>query len=79
MRLTWRRKRGDGPRFEKALFSIMGPAQIGEDRPPDGYVPDETAELCDRCGQRWDRHERRSSSNMTYTVCPPAQESHPNG
>ena len=75
MTSTRRRKQrsdedGERPLFEKALFSIMGPAQIGEDRAPDGYVPDDTANYCPKCQQPWTEHERVHSSNMTYTVCP---------
>ena len=65
-------RRTGRPRFERALLSIMGPAQIGENKPPEGYEPDESANFCDRCGQLWDAHERVHSSNMTYTVCPKA-------
>ena len=70
-----RGRRKDGrPAFERALLSVMGPAQIGENRPRDGYVADESANFCDRCGRLWDDHERVHSSNMTYTVCPPPQD-----
>lgn len=58
-------------RWEKAIFSVMGPAQIGENRAPEGYVPDESANLCHKCGQRWDAHERVHTGTMTYRRCPP--------
>ena len=69
-----RRKDRSSPAFERALFSIMGPAQIGENKPPDGYVPDEAANYCRKCGQPWDEHRRVHSPNMTYAVCPAPEE-----
>ena len=56
--------------FERFLFSFMGPPQLGEDRAPAGYVPDPAADLCHKCGQPWDRHERVHTGTMTYRVCP---------
>jgi hypothetical protein len=56
--------------FEKAMFSFMGPAQIGENRAPEGYVPDESANLCHKCRQPWDAHERVHTGTMTYRRCP---------
>ncbi|MCW2542862.1 MAG: hypothetical protein JWM40_414 [Frankiales bacterium] len=55
---------------ERFLFSIMGPAQIGEDRAPVGYVPDESAHFCPRCDQRWTAHERVHTGAITYRRCP---------
>ena len=66
--------KGSRPAFERALFSIMGPAQIGENKPPEGYLPDESANFCPKCGQPWDDHDRASSANMTYAVCPTGRE-----
>ena len=57
-------------RLERGLFLVMGPAQIGEDKPPEGYVPDEAANLCQKCGQPWDAHGRVHTGNMTYRPCP---------
>src|SRR4051794_34411594 len=59
-----RGRRGQG-RFESVLFSFMGPPQLGENRPPAGYVPDEAANLCHKCGRQWDVHERVHTGTMT--------------
>ncbi|MCW2778971.1 MAG: hypothetical protein JWN17_2696 [Frankiales bacterium] len=56
--------------FERLLFSFMGPPQIGEDRPREGYVPDPQADLCHRCGRPWTEHGRVHTSSMTYRPCP---------
>lgn len=60
-------------RFQAFLLSIMGPASIGENKAPEGFVPDEAASLCPKCHQPWDDHGRVHSDNMTYRPCPPAQ------
>lgn len=63
-------KRKVREKFEKAMFSFMGPAQIGNNEAPEGYVPDEAANLCHKCGQPWDAHERVHTGTMTYRRCP---------
>jgi hypothetical protein len=55
---------------ERFLLSIMGPAQIGEDKAPAGYVPDEAANFCPRCDRRWEEHERVHTGAITYRRCP---------
>ena len=79
----WRRTTKDGrdasstdpgrSTFERGLFAIMGPPQIGEDKPREGYVPDEAANLCPKCGRLWDLHGRVHAVNMTYRPCPAPQ------
>lgn len=64
------RAAGRGP-LERVLFSFMGPPQLGEHRAPEGYVPDAAADLCPKCGQPWDAHERVHTGSMTYRRCPP--------
>jgi hypothetical protein len=74
-RLIRRRRRGTArgrPGFERALFSFMGPPQIGEDRAPEGYVQDEAANRCPKCHQPWDEHESVHTGSMTYVRCPAA-------
>jgi hypothetical protein len=61
-------------RFERGLFAVMGPAHIGENTPRPGYVPDEAANVCHRCGQPWDSHGRVHATNMTYRRCPLPQD-----
>ena len=67
-----RQKRGGRGRFERLMFSFMGPPQLGENKAPEGYTPDEAANLCRKCGQEWDAHERVHTGTMTYRRCPPA-------
>jgi len=59
--------------WERSLFTFMGPPQLGEDRAPDGYVPDEAANLCHKCAQPWEEHERVHTGSMTYRRCPEGQ------
>ena len=59
--------------FERVLFSVMGPPQLGEDKAPEGYVPDAAADLCRKCGRPWDAHERVHTGTMTYRRCPAPQ------
>ena len=56
--------------FERIMFSFMGPPQIGENKVREGYVPDAAADLCPKCGQPWDAHQRVHTGTMTYRVCP---------
>lgn len=70
-----RRRRASEPdvgqrSFEKVMFSFMGPPQLGEHRAPAGYVPDDAANHCHKCGQQWDVHERVHTGTMTYRRCP---------
>ncbi len=69
------RRGGSGGRglFERILFSVMGPPQLGEHKAPEGYVPDPAASLCHRCGQPWDAHERVHTGSVTYRRCPEPQ------
>jgi hypothetical protein len=60
-------------RLERGLLAIMGPPQLGEDKPREGYVPDEAANLCHKCGQPWDAHGRVHTANLTYRPCPAPQ------
>jgi hypothetical protein len=61
-------------RFERGLLAVMGPAQVGENKPREGYVPDEAANLCPKCGQPWDVHGRVHTGKMTYRPCPAPQD-----
>ena len=57
--------------FERTMFTFLGPPQLGENKPPDGYVADQAATLCHRCGEPWDRHARVDSGTFHYRKCPP--------
>ena len=62
-------------RFERFLLSVMGPPQVSPDAPPPGYVPDEAAQLCHKCGRPWTEHERVHTGRQTYLNCPSATPS----
>ena len=72
-RIFKRRNKEDLGVLERSMFSVMGPPQLGENRAPDGFVPDAAAELCGKCGQPWDAHERVHTGSMTYRRCPASQ------
>jgi hypothetical protein len=69
-----RQKRVGRGRFERLMFSFMGPPQLGENKAPEGYTPDAAANLCHKCGQEWDVHERVHTGTMTYRRCPSAPD-----
>lgn len=69
-----RRNNKDGlGALERSMFSVMGPPQLGENKAREGYVPDPADELCRKCGQSWDAHERVHTGSMTYRRCPTSQ------
>ena len=57
-------------RFERFLFSIMGPAQVGDPKAPLTYVPAAEEQRCAKCGHPWDEHERVHTGTITYRRCP---------
>lgn len=63
-------KRAGRGRFERFLFSFMGPPQLGDVSAPTTVAPDPAADLCHRCATPWAGHERVQTSSMTYTRCP---------
>jgi hypothetical protein len=65
------RAAGEMSWWERFMFSFMGPPQLGDLSAPSTYRPDPRAELCGRCGQPWDVHER-VYGNGTSLRCPPA-------
>ena len=74
--MTRRRTRRDAAGrglLERVMFTFMGPPQLGEDKPREGYVADEAANLCHKCARPWDEHERVHTGSMTYRRCPTAQ------
>ena len=68
MRWRWR---GRGL-FERSLFSVMGPPELGDHAAPEGFVADPAADACHRCGRPWQDHGRVHTGSMTYRPCPPA-------
>jgi hypothetical protein len=59
--------------WERFMFSFMGPPQLGENKVREGYVANEAANLCHKCSQPWDAHERVHTGSMNYRRCPAPQ------
>lgn len=71
MRNPFKRRDKDGLGvLERSMFSVMGPPQLGENKPRQGYVPDPRANLCHKCGVSYDEHERVHNGTVTYRRCP---------
>ena len=66
---TMKRKDGRG-RWERALFTVMGPPQVGDVNDPVPVPAHRIVDICPRCGQPRDDHEIIRSPQLTYTVCP---------
>ncbi len=57
-------------RFERVLFSFMGPPQLGDLHAPARNLPPRPVELCGRCSQPYDDHEIVRDPGLTYSRCP---------
>ena len=73
--MSARRPRASGPGtragfFERMLFTVMGPPQVGDVNAPSTIVPDAAAALCHRCSQPWDEHAIVRTGSRTYPRCP---------
>jgi hypothetical protein len=55
--------------FERSLFSVMGPPQLGDVHAPVPDLPVRPVELCPRCEQPRDEHEVVRTPRLTYTRC----------
>jgi len=69
----WRRRKrekGERPWFEAGLFTVMGPAQVGDVNAPLTYTPTAADLQCDRCKQPWDQHTVSRADNRTIAHCP---------
>jgi hypothetical protein len=62
-------RRGRG-RWERALFSVMGPPQLGDAGPPAHEVPPPPAAACPKCSRSYDLHEVVRDPRLTWTRCP---------
>ena len=68
-----RRRRGEAdpgrsPRlglFERSLFSVMGPPQLGDVNAPVPDLPARPVELCPKCEQPRDEHEVVRTPRLT--------------
>lgn len=56
-------------RFERFLFSFMGPPQLGDPAEPVTPAPGQ-AGRCPTCQRPYDMHEIVRSPRLTYTRCP---------
>lgn len=70
-----REPRASGPgtragRFERLLFGVMGPPQLGDVTAPRTVEPDAAAALCPKCAQPWDAHQRVRTPSRSYLACP---------
>ena len=60
-----------GPsRFERLLFRVMGPPQLGDPSAPSTLARDPAADRCPRCGSPWDEHPRVRTATRSYATCP---------
>ena len=55
--------------YEKLLFSVMGPPQLGDPDEPAAVPRDSAADRCHRCGAPWSDHERIAGP-VTHLRCP---------
>ena len=59
-----------GRLFERGLFSVMGPPQLGDLSAPARELPARPVDLCSRCGGDRDAHEVVRTASLTYTRGP---------
>ena len=66
-----RREDHDKPagRWDRFLFRIMGPPDVGDLNAPPREVP-VRVDICPTCGQSRDTHEVVRTGRLTYTQCP---------
>ena len=65
-----RTRRAGRSRFERVLFSVMGPPQLGDLHAPTRELPPRPVELCSRCSEPYDDHEIVRDPGLTYSRCP---------
>ena len=65
--------RGGRSRFERVLFSFMGPPQLGDLNAPVRQLPAAPVVPCPTCGQPYEEHEVVRDPRLTYTRCPPSR------
>jgi hypothetical protein len=61
---------GPQGRFERVLFTFMGPPQLGDLNAPVRALPVVPVAPCPTCGQPYDEHEIVRDPRLTYTRCP---------
>jgi hypothetical protein len=57
-------------RWERVLFSVMGPPQLGHTGAPSREVPPPPVAPCPKCAQAYELHEIVRDPRLTYTRCP---------
>jgi hypothetical protein len=62
-------KRGRS-RWERVLFSVMGPPQLGDAGAPSTGVAPPPVAPCPKCSRPYDEHEIVRDPRLTYTRCP---------
>lgn len=67
-----RRGRAGSGRWERLLFSVMGPPQLGDAGAPVREVAPPPVTACPTCRQPYDAHEIVRSPGLTWTRCPQA-------
>ncbi len=59
-------------RFERVMFSFMGPPEVGDASAPQRELPERPVDICPTCRLPREEHEVVRSPTLTYTVCPGA-------
>ena len=57
-------------RFERMLFSFMGPPQLGDVNAPVPERPAVPSAPCPKCALPYDDHEVVRDPGLTYSRCP---------
>ena len=57
-------------RFERLMFSFMGPPQLGDVNAPARELAPRPVELCGKCRRPYDDHEVVRDPGLTYSRCP---------
>jgi hypothetical protein len=64
------RGRGRSGRWERVLFSVMGPPQLGDAGASVREVPTPAVVACPKCSEPYDQHEIVRDPRLTWTRCP---------
>lgn len=64
------RERGRTSRWERLVFTFMGPPQLGDGGGPAREVPPPPVTACPKCARPYDVHEVVRDPRLTWTRCP---------
>lgn len=56
--------------FERLLFRVMGPPQLGDVHAPMADLPPPPVTRCPQCRRPYDEHEVVRDPGLTYSRCP---------